>query len=647
MAEDNTVLDEALESTEPSTEPSTPSQDDWYQHTPTSTAVAKHNNQKPLYIVLGCIAMAFLVALGWVFGAIFGTLSEEIKQDQTVSNQAILQFRETIEAEIVKAQFNSATEHVNAQIAEGSISSADKKASMLFYLKSNYFQEVDDNQWNSATKAVATGSTLTVEHLQKIVNYLRTHYDVDLFNTKWNDALSYTDEMHDRGQVEQEAILSTVLDYLYEKYYKTIDQTAWDNAIAQAGSALLAYAGDQYSFLMTPQEYYDFNHPQSSGGVSYDPELGLFGVTYSVSEGLGMVVSGVMADSSCYGRLQEGDIIVKLSNVLDKYGHHPSVNVNGQLTTIDTLVTGHYTTASIQQFLALVKSATFHVLRDGEILQIDIVRGDLGMTDNPYSFVEYYFDDLNTNISTSVMHNAAVSTKQLRSLENLPSDVGYVRIVEFMYYLDGNKQITAFTEFKEVMQKFEKLGKKRLILDLKGNPGGLVSAVCDVASLLVTDAKLSETDKTKVNQNGSLLITSLTNRDGKTSNYRRLSYYNQYFDTPTEVCDIVVWTDGNSASASELLTGALTDYKTAVHMGTRTYGKGIAQTVDEIPFFGTVTTIYGTTQQGCWAVYYTHAAYYAPLGKNIHGVGYVPSNAYNNLYEYQDLMASTLQYWNY
>ena len=126
--------------------------------------------------------------------------------------------------------------------------------------------------------------------------------------------------------------------------------------------------------------------------------------------------------------------------------------------------------------------------------------------------------------------------------------------------------------------------------------------------------------------------------------YRQLSYYS-YFNTLGNKCDIVVWTDGGSASASELLTGALRDYQTAVQMGVTTYGKGIAQTWKELPFYGTVTNIYGQQETCPWAIYFTVASYYSPFGKNIHGFGYTPNDPYNNLKTYTDLWKAANSYW--
>ncbi|MGN1041033.1 MAG: S41 family peptidase, partial [Candidatus Fimimonas sp.] len=178
-------------------------------------------------------------------------------------------------------------------------------------------------------------------------------------------------------------------------------------------------------------------------------------------------------------------------------------------------------------------------------------------------------------------------------------------------------------------------------------PGGLVDAVCDIAGMLVCDQKLSDSQKSQVTRGSQLLITSLVDRnDNKQVSYRT-SFYNNYFDAPAQngVCDIVVWTDGNSASASELLTGALRDYGTGFQIGSKTYGKGIAQTYEPLPYTGQIVKTDGTLGTGHWAIYYTFAAYYSPLGENIHGTGYTPTEGYDGIDDYATLWQKTLQYW--
>lgn len=469
------------------------------------------------------------------------------------------------------------------------------------------------------------------------------------YNTDGNGAANYGDE-----------ILSTVMDYLKNNYYKDVDDETWLEAIEYSGTALLQKAGDKFSQLMSPQTYYDFVY--STGSTSTSDEI--FGVSFIVEEGVGLYVSSVVANSAAYGKLQEGDIVLKLSHIVDKNGK-PLV-LDG--VTYDSMVLGEWSSTAITTVLGEAKGATFHVLRFGneyedgyQMLTIDLVRQKIKAvpSEYPYTFIEFYFNDRYRNVSVPsrrdvngnyILTEGEYSTYEERCLDQLPSDTGYVRITQFMDYVtvaDGKTvTVSAAQEFTEVMGYFRSLGLKHLVLDLKGNPGGNVAYVCDVAALLVTEAKLSAEQKALVTSNKGLLITSLDMvKYNYTENYSRKSLYSQYFGEVGDKCSIVVWTDGGSASASELLTGALRDYQTAVQMGVTTYGKGIAQTWKKLPFYGTVINIYGQKETFPWAIYFTVASYYSPFGDNIHGFGYTPAAPYNNLKTYADLWQATNSYW--
>ena len=82
-------------------------------------------------------------------------------------------------------------------------------------------------------------------------------------------------------------------------------------------------------------------------------------------------------------------------------------------------------------------------------------------------------------------------------------------------------------------------------------------------------------------------------------------------------------------------------------MGVTTYGKGIAQICLPLnDYVGEITTTSGAKSTGHWAIYYTIASYYSPLGNNIHGIGYTPNTKYNNLDTYDKLWARTVEYYN-
>lgn len=131
--------------------------------------------------------------------------------------------------------------------------------------------------------------------------------------------------------------------------------------------------------------------------------------------------------------------------------------------------------------------------------------------------------------------------------------------------------LTGFTEgaCKEVRQALLELkgqGAKKLVLDLRGNPGGSITEAVDIVNLFAPKGRKVVYTKGKMVQ---------TNRE----------YY-----TATEPVDtlmpLVLMVDGGSASASEIVSGCLQDMDRAVIMGTRTFGKGLVQMVRDAPFNG-------------------------------------------------------------
>ena len=164
----------------------------------------------------------------------------------------------------------------------------------------------------------------------------------------------------------------------------------------------------------------------------------------------------------------------------------------------------------------------------------------------------------------------------------LPQDIGYIRVTSFA-------ENTA-EEFKETYDTLTESGMKGMVLDLRANPGGYITSCVDIAKLMVPKG----------------VIVSVVQRDGT-----RQEYHSEL----TEPCGpIVVLIDNNSASASELLAGALQDTGAATVVGETSYGKGSVQMVMPIP---------GAQD----AVKLTVAKYYTPNGRSINGVGIEPDVA--------------------
>ncbi len=164
--------------------------------------------------------------------------------------------------------------------------------------------------------------------------------------------------------------------------------------------------------------------------------------------------------------------------------------------------------------------------------------------------------------------------------EMLEDNIGYI---DFDSFTD-----TSYDEFKSAYEDLKSKGAKSLIVDLRDNTGGYVDSALNIADLFV--------DKNK-----TLLITedNNNNRDIKYSQNEKV------IDVP-----VVLLVNEYSASASEILTGILKDYKIATVVGTKTYGKGVMQ------------SIFTGTYKG--ALKLTTAEYFSPNENKINGIGIQP-----------------------
>lgn len=162
--------------------------------------------------------------------------------------------------------------------------------------------------------------------------------------------------------------------------------------------------------------------------------------------------------------------------------------------------------------------------------------------------------------------------------EMLDDGIGYIQIASF-------SEDTA-KEFTDAYTDLQNNGMKGLVIDLRNDPGGLLTACVAIAKQVVPKGT----------------IVSITTKDGSTETYTS--------DLSETKYPIVVLINKNSASASEILAGALQDTKAATIVGTTSYGKGSVQTI--LPMSGED------------AVKLTIAKYYTPSGRSIDGTGITP-----------------------
>lgn len=169
---------------------------------------------------------------------------------------------------------------------------------------------------------------------------------------------------------------------------------------------------------------------------------------------------------------------------------------------------------------------------------------------------------------------------ELPSVEGkmLDNGIAYIQISEF--------QTNTATQFEEILANLEKQDMKGLIVDVRSNPGGLLKSVVQILDDILPEGTVVYTE----DKYGKKDVYS---SDAKCINY-----------------PMVVLVNENSASASEIFAGAIKDYKYGTLVGTKTFGKGIVQSIFPL-------------EDGD-ALKITTAKYFTPNGNYIHGVGIEP-----------------------
>lgn len=183
-------------------------------------------------------------------------------------------------------------------------------------------------------------------------------------------------------------------------------------------------------------------------------------------------------------------------------------------------------------------------------------------------------DNTNQDI-TITRDNIKLKTVGHKMLDN---NIGYIQIVSF-------SEDTA-NEFNEAYNDLKNQGMKALVLDLRNNPGGLLTTCVEIAKKLVPKGE----------------IVSIVDKQGNKETYSSSLEAPEY--------PLAVLINKNSASASEILSGAIQDTKAGTIIGNTSYGKGSVQTI--LPMFEDD------------AVKLTIAKYYTPSGRSIDGTGITP-----------------------
>ncbi len=204
--------------------------------------------------------------------------------------------------------------------------------------------------------------------------------------------------------------------------------------------------------------------------------------------------------------------------------------------------------------------------------------------------------------STPQIFSIKRETVQIKNVVNtaiIQPGVGYILLEDF--------NASASKEVKNAIVELKKQGMKELILDLRNNPGGLLTQAIDICNLFLPKG------------------TKIVETRGKVEEWNK-SYLalNQAIDTETP---IVVLINNRTASAAEIVAGVLQDYDRAVILGQKSYGKGLVQVTRDLP--------YRTKMK------ITTAKYYIPSGRCIQALDYQHKNADGSAKAFQDSSAKT------
>ena len=282
---------------------------------------------------------------------------------------------------------------------------------------------------------------------------------------------------------------------------------------------------DPYSAYMSP-EIFNEMQTETSG------EFGGLGIEVSMESGVVKVISPIDDTPAFKAGIKAGDYIVKINNT--------QVQGKSLSEAVDLMrgPVGSGIELTIRR-RGEKKALTFNIIR--EIIQIQSVKADL-----------------------------------------LKNNIGYIRLTSFNE--NSGKQIE-----KEI-KKFEKnTSIKAYILDLRNNPGGLLSQAIKISDFFLNTGEIVSTKSRKASENRKWFAKKGDLTNGKT---------------------LIVLINYGSASASEIVAGALKDHKRAILLGKNSYGKGSVQSIIPLKNDG--------------AIRLTVAKYYLPSGKSISEVGVSP-----------------------
>lgn len=306
------------------------------------------------------------------------------------------------------------------------------------------------------------------------------------------------------------------------------------SATAGAIQGLLDSGGDKYG-LYFDAKHFEFFNEESAG------EFGGIGVVLGEKEGSAYVVEVYRNTPAARAGVKAGDFFVSINGVRrEKW--------------------------ATEEVVKRVRG------KEGTKVKITMLRPN--KADSPA--LTHPGGELGKEYTVSVTR-AMIELPNVES--KLKGDVGYIRVGQF--------NAKTSTDISSAIRSLGRKGAKSFVLDLRDNPGGLLSQAVDVSSLFIdggTVVRIDERNKPQVQER----------------------------TTGEKVTDapLVLLVNGNSASASEIVAGCLQDYGRAKLVGEKTFGKGSVQTIKQLSFGG--------------AVKFTIAHYLTPKGRVIDGKGVAP-----------------------
>lgn len=282
--------------------------------------------------------------------------------------------------------------------------------------------------------------------------------------------------------------------------------------------------------------------------VGTQGEFGGLGIEVGMEDGLVKVVSPIEDTPADRAGVKTGDLIFKLD---------------------DTLVKGLTLSDAVKRMRGKPKTQIkLSILRKGEAQPLEIT------------------------LTREVIKVQSVKSKLVED------GYGYLRITSF-------QENTAPSLVKHLNDLYKAGPLKGLVLDLRNDPGGLLNAAIGVSAAFLADNTLvTSTDGRTPDAKHQFYVTPEDYLRGSRDDYIKA------LPAETRKVPMVVLVNGGSASASEIVAGALQDHKRAVVIGTTSFGKGSVQTVLPLP--------------GNTAIKLTTARYFTPSGRSIQATGIVP-----------------------